>query len=125
MANQHDSPPVNDQREINRLVVTAGEDGAPDEYAGKRDSTRFAVGMRLDVSTDPDVPSCTWPAIMHNISEGGFAFWSKRQLRQDGSVYVREFSADNSAPWLPACVTHCTVGIKGYLIGAAFDPPPT
>ncbi|MGB2984898.1 MAG: PilZ domain-containing protein, partial [Phycisphaerae bacterium] len=73
----------------------------------------------------PDVPSCTWPAIMHNISEGGFAFWSKRQLRQDGSVYVREFSADNSAPWLPACVTHCTVGIKGYLIGAAFDPPPT
>lgn len=113
-----------DEHEIQRLVTTAGADGEPDDYTGQRCATRFAVGMQLDVTTDPSFPGSTWPVIMHNISEGGFAFWSKRQLRQGATIFVREFSSDNSAPWLPAHVTHCTVGIKGYLVGASFGPTP-
>jgi hypothetical protein len=113
---------VADKREIRRLVSVAGAEGEPDTYSGKRASTRFAAGMRLDVTTDPAVPASAWPAAMHNISEGGFAFWSKTQLRSRSEIWVREFSADDHAPWIPAHVTHCTVGIKGYLIGAAFGP---
>lgn len=110
--------------EIKRLVTTAGEDGEPDSYTGKRGSTRFAVGMQLDVCTDRAIPACVWPVTMHNISDGGFAFWSKRQLRMTADIWVREFTADNSAPWLAAYVTHCTVGIKGYLVGAEFGSAP-
>ena len=121
-AHQQQSKVVADKREIRRLVSAAVAQGAPDTYAGKRASERIAAGMRLDVTTDPAVPHCAWPVVMHNISDGGFAFWSKIQLRNRTEIWVREFSADNDAPWIPAQVTHCTVGIKGYLIGAAFGP---
>ncbi len=124
MPDPTDDKPAIGEDEIQRLVTTAGVDGEPDEYTGKRASTRFAVGMQLDVTTDLTASSCHWPVIMHNISDRGFAFWSKRQLRNGGDIWVREFSADNSAPWLAANVTHCTVGIKGYLIGAEFTTPP-
>lgn len=106
--------------EIQRLVESAGEDGHPDQFIGQRGSTRFAAGMQLDVSTDPAVPNCTWPVITHNVSDSGFAFWSKRQFRMGCEIVVREFSSDNSLPWVRAAVTHCTTGIKGYLVGAQF-----
>ena len=125
MVTQSDGTSRDDEREVARLVTTASEDGRADNYAGQRTSTRFAVGMQLDVATDPAVPLCSWPVIMHNISDKGFAFWSKRQLRQGCEIWVREFSADNSMPWLAAQVTHCTVGIRGYLVGAQFDIPST
>lgn len=120
MPQQQDSSSVANSGEIKRLVETASATGEADEYAGKREALRFAVGMQLDVTTDPASASCAWPVIMHNVSDGGFAFWSKKQLRTGSDIWVREFTADNSLPWLPAHVTHCTVGIKGYLIGASF-----
>jgi len=114
-----------DPNQVHPLVETAGAAGGePDEYAGKREDTRLAVGVQLDVTTNLHTPSCTWPVIMHNVSDGGFAFWSKKQLRMGSEIWVREFTAENSENWLPACVTHCTVGIKGYLVGAAFTAPP-
>lgn len=119
--NQENNLPTAQEHEIKRLVNNAGEDGLPDKYTGKRSATRFAVGMQLDVTTDHTVSSLTWPVTMHNISESGFAFWSRQQLRNGREIYVREFSSDNSSPWLPALVTHCTRGIKGYLVGAEFS----
>lgn len=123
MSNGSESRPAMQDNEIERLVATAGAVGEPDQYTGKRAARRFAVGMRLDVATDPNVPACLWPVIMHNICDGGFAFWSRRQLRNGGEIWVREFTSDDSAPWISAWVTHCTVGIKGYLTGATFDRP--
>ena len=124
MGNPNDMPPAAGEREIRRLVETAEEGGQRDEYTGKRAAKRFAVGMQLDVTTDATEPDCTWPVIMHNVSGGGFAFWSKRQLRTGCEIHVREFTGDDPMPWLPACVTHCTVGIKGYLVGAQFEADP-
>jgi hypothetical protein len=120
MDSPHETSPKADPDEIKRLVDVAGETGQPDHYSGKRGAARFRAGMQLDVTTDPGEPACTWPVNMHNISSQGFAFWSKRQLRQGAEICVREFSSEDSAPWLPARVTHCTVGIKGYLVGAEF-----
>ena len=124
MPSQSENLQSTDPGEIERLVRSAGQVGLPDEYSGKRNATRFAAGMPLDVTTDPSVPGCSWPVTMHNVCDGGFAFWSKRQLRMGREIFVREFSDDNSAPWLRAHVTHCTVGIRGYLVGAEFGSRP-
>lgn len=107
--------------EHGRLVDAASRDGAADDYGGKRLDTRFAAGMLLDLSTDPEDPSASWSGQMHNISDGGISFWSKRQLACRSNVYIREFAHEGSNTWFLTRVAHCTFGIRGYLIGARFD----
>jgi len=109
-----------EQREIERLVHTASAEGERDDHAGQRETMRFAVGMRLDVATNPGDESTVRPVTMHNISEHGFAFWIKERLERRCNIWVREFSADNPQPWVAATVTHCTKGLRGFLIGAEF-----
>jgi hypothetical protein len=58
---------------------------------------------------------------MHDISHNGVGFWSKEALRQETEAYVREFSEAKPKPWLAVRVKHCTPGLRGYLIGAAFQ----
>ena len=113
--------PAVDERAVRRLVESASRGGHPDVYEGKRGAARVAAAVPLDVTTDPTVPTCAQAVTMHNISLSGFAFWSRRQLPRGTPIYVREFSADNSKPWVPARVTHCTIGLRGFLVGAAFD----
>ena len=85
------------------------------------------VDWDLDGRLDLWVTNRTAPQarFMHNVSERGFAFWSKKEVPRRNHVFLREFSDGKPHPWLPTHVTHCTVGIRGYLIGAAFDPPPS
>ena len=109
--------PIVDLGELRRLIKAAGNYGAADDYAGKRTGTRFAAGLLLDVTTDPADSSAVWPGQLHNISEGGFSFWSKRQVEYRAIVYIREFSPDGSGVWVPGQVIHCTLGIRGYLVG--------
>ena len=124
MTSEQKAIPVSDAREIERMVNSACDGGEPDHYAGKRQWPRFAAGTRLEITTDPNNRSSTWPAIMHNVSTGGIAFWSKRELRERDEISVREFPTDGSTPWIPARVQHCTVGIRGFLIGVEFESPP-
>lgn len=107
--------------EISRLVAEAKVDEIATGLGIHRDTERFAMGMRLDVTTDIHNPSGYWPVTMHNISDGGFAFWSRKQLRKHAEIWVREFSCDDSQPWVFAHVEHCTVGILGYLVGGKFE----
>ena len=107
-----------DKNEIARLVADAKEFGEADAYDGKRDDMRVTDGLQLEVRTNPIGPSAA--VAMQNVSDGGFAFWSKTKMFQRDMLFVRQFSEDNACPWLPAQVTHCTVGIRGFLIGAAF-----
>jgi len=109
---------------IARMVAAAGEQGEPDQYAGKRQKTRYAEAMRLEITLDRSRPSAATSVYMHNVSEGGFAFWCRQKMTPRSMLHVRELSEDNSNPWLPARITHCTVGIRGFLVGAAFDTPP-
>jgi hypothetical protein len=121
MPQEQNNPPSTGSHQDRRLIETAAAAGAErDEHNGRQVAPRLASGILLDATTDPHTPSCAWPVIMHNVSDGGFAFWSKRQLRTGSDVWVREFRSDESADWLRAVVTRCTVGIKGFLIGAAF-----
>ena len=112
---------IADAAELHRLIAVASHGGAADDYTGKRTGTRFGVIMRLEATTDLLDPTVTWSAQMHNISETGFSFWSKRSMRYGSSVFVREFTPKGTRGWLPGRVTHCTVGIRGCLIGARID----
>lgn len=106
--------------EVRRLVSTAEAGGDPDSYTGKRGKLRFSEGMQLEVTDDPARKSAVIAVTMHNVSESGCAFWSKRKQELRDELFVREFTADNAAPWLPVHVTHCTQGIRGFLVGVAF-----
>lgn len=111
--------------EIARLIETARRDGREDIRAGARKSPRYRAPIRLDITTDPDEPACMFPATMHNIGDSGFSFWAKREVSNERQLWVREFSGDNSAPWVPARVVHCTRGLLGYLVGTSFEAAPT
>ena len=117
--------PLSKPEQIKRLVQHARQQGKPDGVPGKRRWPRFTTGMRLEVTTDPSRPSLAVAAIMHNVSEGGFAFWSKRELSARTQLFVREFESEGELDWLPARVRHCTSGILGHLVGAQFEEPPT
>lgn len=112
-----------EEAELRRLVDNASQQGEPDYYKGKRRWTRYVIGTRLEVTTDPTDPAATWPTTVHNISRGGIGFWSKRMLPVDSAVYiyVREWREDHRGVWLPAHVRHCSLGLAGYLVGASFD----
>ncbi|UCE59309.1 MAG: hypothetical protein JSU63_17930 [Phycisphaerales bacterium] len=108
---------------ILRLAEHARTQGSPDSYSGKRRCVRYKAGMRLDLTVDPDDPALTQSAIMHDACTSGCSFWSKRQITQRTRVFIRDFAGGEDSNWLPALVQHCTVGIRGYLIGVAFDEP--
>ncbi|MEK6798751.1 MAG: PilZ domain-containing protein [Planctomycetota bacterium] len=114
-------PAKADQQEIALLVAAANATGELDGYPGKRIARRTKEGLWLEITTDPKKPGSTSSVAMHNVSESGFAFWCKHKLAPRLSVWVREFSEDDSRPWIPAEVTHCTVGIRGFLVGCEFN----
>ena len=107
--------------EIQKLVTSAQEQGESDCYAGKRRWMRFRAGMRLEITTDPVDPSAFVHVTMQNVSDGGFAFWSKKEIPQYTPLFVREFSTEDDREWVAGKVRHCTVGIRGYLVGGEFE----
>jgi len=112
-------PPIDKElKNVAQLVKIAADCGEVDTYAGKRHTARIAEGMQLEMTDDVNKKAV--PVSMHNVSETGCAFWIKRKLEVHSPLFLREFTQDNSAPWMPAHVTHCTQGIRGFLIGVAF-----
>jgi hypothetical protein len=106
---------------VRRLVKVASRGGPVNDYTGKRAATRFGSDIWLEATTDPADATATWPAELHNISESGFSFWSKRRLGYGSSVFIREFSADRAHAWLPGKVMHCTIVLRGFLVGCRID----
>ncbi|MHC4611214.1 MAG: PilZ domain-containing protein [Planctomycetota bacterium] len=125
MTAQTDNPEVSNATEIVRLIEAADAFGEPDNYTGKREAKRYHDGMPLEVSTNPMRPSEAWSVSMHNVSEGGLSFWSKRDVPTGTPLFVRAFSEDEHRGWIPARVRHRTAGIRGHLIGTEFEKSPT
>lgn len=115
----HDIP-LSVKRDIARLLRVAGECGQADNYAGKRQSPRTANALRLEITTDVADPSASYSVMLHNMSLSGLAFWSRQRFTLGSRISVREYSKQER-PWIRARIRHCTIGIRGYLIGAAFD----
>lgn len=107
-----------DCKSVSKLIQSAADCGEVDTYAGKRHTARVSEGVQLEVTEDLSQKAVA--VSMHNVSETGCAFWMRRKLEIHTLLYVREFTADDSSPWMPARVTHCTQGIRGHLIGVSF-----
>lgn len=123
MSTDHQPTPAEQMGEITRLVAVGRDQGEPDCFTGKREWSRYTLGMKLEATLNPDEPSASWPVAMHNVSGGGFGFWSKKELPEGAYVYIRDVSGGKAGVWLPARITHCTVGIRGFLLGASFVNP--
>ena len=103
------------------LLEQAVEIGEPDTYAGKRAWTRYRLGMRVEATTDPTRPSASWHVNIHNVSGGGIAFWSTAHLPNALAVWIRDCVENEKPRWLKGRVAHCTVGLRGHLIGVELD----
>ena len=101
----------------------ARETGERDVYPGKRSWSRHKLGVRIEVTTDPTIPRARFAASLEDISAGGLGFWSKRELPTGSLIHIHDHTDDGSVRWLAARVAHCTVGIRGYLVGAMFEEP--
>lgn len=117
--------PLSKPEQIKRFVDNARRHGQPDVACGKRRRLRVSSDMRVEVTADPDSPSKVTAAAMHNVSQRGLAFWSRQRFAIRTPVFIREFRSDGAGEWLPLRVRHCTVGLRGFLIGAEFEDPPT
>jgi len=105
------------------LIGHAREVGEPDTYAGKREWTRYRIGVRVEATTDPTRANASWHVNVHDVSGGGVGFWSKQKLPIASTVWVRDCFEDSETTWLKGRVCHCSVGMRGHLIGIAFDQP--
>lgn len=112
------SKPIRPEVEI--LLRSARLSGEADSYPGKRRDIRTSESLQLEVAKDPSTSKGTFACTLHNVSEGGCAFWFRQKLERHARVHVREFTPDNSLPWIDSFVTHCTQGIRGFLVGVAF-----
>ncbi len=105
-----------------QLLNRAKNEGKRDVYSGKRTWTRYIIGARVKVSLDPTRPSAAWDVSLHNISGGGVGFWSTKEIEESQTIYILD--TDGQAPiWLAARVAHCSMGMRGHLIGAMFLEP--
>ncbi|MGE0479782.1 MAG: ATP-binding protein [Phycisphaerae bacterium] len=113
------------EREIARLLDIAVSEGERDIYSGKRRWVRYHLGARLEVQVLGSGANGrrTTTAVMHNISGGGLGFWTRDLLSEHTRIRIRELGDDGPSSWVSARVTHASLGIRGYLVGAAFLRP--
>ncbi|NLX06023.1 MAG: response regulator [Phycisphaerae bacterium] len=118
-----DRSSATEREAIHRLVELARKDGRPDAFMAKRNWSRYMLGLPLDITADCEDPNAVWAGIMHNVSGGGIGFWSKRDVKSNTRVFVREYSRDGGGAWIECRVAHSTLGLQGFLIGARFENP--
>jgi len=123
MTSRKDPAILAQTEEIARIVTSAARTGSGDFYGGKRAHKRFVSPVAFEMDAETSAGRDRYSVALHDVSASGLACWSKHRLADDAPVRLREFSGDDSGVWLSARITHCTPGIRGFLIGAEFDHP--
>lgn len=108
---------------IPAIFELARNDGKIDAFAGKRAFTRYAVGLSTQLTLNPNGPDAPWSVVTHNVSGGGVGLWSRERLSTGTAVYIRDLNDNREDTWLPGRVRHCSVGLRGYLLGIELDTP--
>ncbi len=108
------------KEEVKRLVSAATRTGRPDKYAGKRKKSRLRNDNWMDLRRDPAAEETTQVST-HDISLGGVSFWIRKKVELGETIYLRDGADTLSHPWLKVRVTHCVVGLKGFLVGGEFE----
>jgi signal transduction histidine kinase/DNA-binding response OmpR family regulator len=107
------------QQHIDNLVDLATRAGQPDAYEGKRAQVRYRIKMPIEVRTLEPNAEC-YAGELHDVSSGGIGLWTERAWVPGTEIMLREWQPHGHANWVPATIMHCTRGLTGYLIGAAF-----
>lgn len=106
--------------EVERLVKLARKEGEEDNYPGKRKATRISNGLSLELTDNPTHPSAINYVTMNDVSLSGLSFWSRQKASYASQIYIRFYVDDTPSQWIPALVKHCSVGLRGHVIGAEF-----
>jgi len=105
------------------ILQVARSEGKADAFVGKRAFARYSIGLSTQLSLDPTGPRPPWSAVTHNVSGGGMGLWSRERLSVGTVVYIRDLNDESSDVWLAGRVRHCSVGIRGYLLGIELECP--
>ncbi|GJM23843.1 MAG: hypothetical protein DHS20C16_02580 [Phycisphaerae bacterium] len=100
-----------------QLLTIAKELGVPDREHGMRNTARYTLGMRVDISTDPQESSDVESVLVHNVSAGGIGIWTQRHFAKGANLSVLD--ADGLG-WISGSVQHSSPGVHGYLVGIQF-----
>ncbi len=113
------------QAEIIRLLRLATDESIGDFYGGKRRHLRYRLFRPFDAEQVDAAEPETLAAHLQDISTSGVSFWCKNEIEESATVRIREYDSDreDGGVWISARVTHSTPGIRGHLVGAAFDHP--
>ena len=111
------------EAEVARQVALARDSGTADGYRAKRRWPRYHHATQMELRAVRAVNPTPMAATMHSISGGGVAVLANCKLHADEFVAVREWSPDESNPWLPGYVVYCAPGMGCNLIGIAFEHP--
>ncbi len=101
-----------------QLLSIAKQEGVADRELGRRRQARYTLGMRVDISTDPDSGSDVQTVLVHNVSAGGIGIWTQRQFATGASISVLD--ADGLG-WIHGVVQHSSPGVHGYMVGIQFS----
>lgn len=105
------------------ILQFARKEGHKDVFAGKRAYARYHIGVSTELTTDPTNPDASWPVVTHNVSGAGVGLWSTERLAAGTEVHVRDITEESRPTWLAGHVQHCSMGIRGYLLGICYDVP--
>jgi len=122
MAGSHNSSSATMTSRKPQLLQRAKREGKKDVYSGNRIWTRYSISTLVRVCTDPAHSSDAWHVSLHNISGGGIGYWSTQEASVGSTIYICD-TDDHTPIWLAAEVVHCSVGMRGHLIGAVFFEP--
>ncbi len=99
------------------LLSIAQENGQPDSDSGLRKHTRYTLGMRVEISTDPSAGTDVQSVLVHNVSAGGIGVWTERQFAVGSNLSVLDVEG---SCWIDGTVQHASPGVHGYLVGIQF-----
>ncbi len=104
-------------REVEGIVPT----GVPEAHGTNRHSSRFNVGMQLDVAKDSADRHTVSAATMHEVTEDGLTFWSRADISPGDILFIREFDASARGGWIRGRVRDLTRGLQGILVAVELD----
>ncbi len=100
-----------------QLLSIAEQQGQPDGDSGLRKHTRYTLGMRVEISTDPNEGTDVQSVLVHNVSAGGIGVWSQRQFAIGSNISVLDVEG---TCWIAGTVQHASPGVHGHLVGIQF-----
>ena len=108
-------------RTIAEFVEFTQQRSEVDPNRRRRQRYRYQRSWPLTIVESCSDSATEMTAALHNASDQGIAFLSRRAFERGAVLLVRLFWHDEQSPRVPAVVRHTTPTAEGYLVGCEFD----